>query len=45
MEIQSFLEDYYSEEELEQIFAPPKPKIKSLIDLVEKAKKIKKQND
>jgi hypothetical protein len=45
MEILTFLEDHYTEEELEQIFIPPKPKIESLINLVEKAKKADKQNE
>jgi len=45
MEIQSFLEDHYTEEELEQIFVPPKSKMESLVNLVEKAKKSNKQND
>jgi hypothetical protein len=45
MEIQTFLEDHYTNEELEQIFTPPKPKIESLVNLIEKAKKAKKQND
>ncbi len=45
MEILTFLEDHYTREELEQIFLPPKPKIESLINLVEKVKKTKKQND
>jgi hypothetical protein len=45
MEIQSFLEDHYTVEELEQIFVPPKSKMKSLVNLVEKAKKSTKQND
>jgi len=45
MEILTFLEDHYTKEELEQIFVPPKPKIESLVSLVEKAKKAKKRND
>jgi hypothetical protein len=45
MEIQTFLEDYYTKEELELIFIPPKPKIASLVGLVEKAKTAKKPND
>jgi hypothetical protein len=45
MEIQTFLEDHYTEEEREQIFTPPKPKIESLLNLVEKAKKTDKQNE
>jgi hypothetical protein len=44
MEIQTFLEDHYTKEEREQIFTPPKPKIESLVNLVERAKKAKKQN-
>jgi hypothetical protein len=44
MEIQTFLEDHYTPEELEQAFAPPKPKIESLVNLIEKAKKAKKQH-
>jgi hypothetical protein len=45
MDIDTFLEDNYTEEELDQIFAPPKPKIESLVNLVEKAKKDTKQNE
>jgi hypothetical protein len=45
MEIQTFLEDHYTDEELEQIFTPPGPKIESLLNLVEKAKKAHKRND
>ena len=45
MEIQTFLEDHYTGEELEQIFLPPKPKMEILVNLVEKAKKANKQND
>jgi hypothetical protein len=45
MEILTFLEDHYTEEELEQIFIPPKPKIESLVSLVEKVKKSDKRND
>jgi len=45
MEIQTFLEDHYTEEELEKIFIPPKPKMESLVTLVEKAKKDRKQHD
>lgn len=41
MDISNFLADHYSREELDRIFAPPKPKIESLVDLIEKAKKAK----
>jgi len=45
MDINTFLQDHYSQEELDQIFAPPKPKIESLVNLIEKAKKVKQEND
>jgi hypothetical protein len=45
IEINNFLEDHYSNEELTQIFSPPKPKIESLLSLVEKAKKVKQEDD
>lgn len=39
MDIDTFLKDHYSEEELNKIFIPPKPKMQSLIEMVEKTKK------
>ena len=45
MDINTFLQDHYSKEELDQIFTPPKPKIESLVNLIEKAKKVKQEND
>jgi hypothetical protein len=39
MDIDKFLADHYSKEELDRIFAPPKPKVESLLELIEKAKK------
>jgi hypothetical protein len=41
IDINKFLEDYYSNEELDQIFALPKPKIQGLVSMIEKAKKVK----
>ena len=41
MDINKLLEDHYSKKELDQIFALPKPKLESLVDLIEKAKKAK----
>lgn len=41
MDINKFLADHYSKEELDRICIPPKPKIESLMDLIEKAKKVK----
>ena len=45
MDINTFLQDNYSKEELDQIFAPPKPKIQSLLNLVEKAKKVNQEDE
>jgi len=39
MDINGFLKDHYSTDELDQAFAPRKSKLESLIGLVEKAKK------
>lgn len=41
MDITTFLAEHYSKEELDRVFALPKPKIESLVDLIEKAKKTK----
>ena len=45
MDIAAFLEAHYSEDELNRIFAPPKPKIESLVGLMERAKKAQEHND
>jgi hypothetical protein len=42
MDIGQFLDDHYSEEELAQVLLPPKSKMESLMELVEKAKKVEK---
>ncbi len=44
MDIEEFLSAHYSKEELDRIFAPPKPKIESLLELIEKAKKTKEKS-
>jgi len=41
MDINAFLADHYCKEELDRISVPPKSKIESLVDLIEKAKKVK----
>jgi hypothetical protein len=41
MDIEALLQEHYSEEELGRIFAPPKPKIESLVGLIEKVRKEK----
>ncbi len=43
MDINKFLKDHYSNEELDLIFAPPRPKVESLVNLIEQAKKRKKE--
>jgi len=45
IDIEAFLDEQYSEEELDSIFAPPRPKMEALVDLMEKAKKAKQRND
>lgn len=39
IEIQDFINEHYDKEDLEKIFQPPRPKMESLLDLVERAKK------
>ena len=43
MDINQFLEEHYPKEDLDAIFVPPKPKIESLIELIENARKVKKE--
>ncbi len=45
IDIEAFLNEHYSEEELDSIFTPPRPKMETLVDLMEKAKKARRQND
>jgi hypothetical protein len=45
IDINEFLSAHYSEEELARIFAPPKPKIESLVGLIEKVQKEKQEAD
>jgi len=40
-DINRFMADHYSKEDLDRIFTPPGPKIESLVGLIEKAKKAK----
>ncbi len=39
MPIEEFIRQHYSQEEIDQILSPPKPKITTLVELIEKAKK------
>jgi len=43
-DINRFLAEHYTTEELERIFDPPKPKIQTLVELIEKAKKARKES-
>ena len=43
MDINKFLDEHFSKEEMDKIFVPPKPKIESLVELIEQAKKGKKK--
>jgi hypothetical protein len=45
MDIEAFFDEHYSEEDLNRIFAPPKPKMESLVNLMEKVKKEKQNGD
>jgi hypothetical protein len=36
----AFLGRHYSEDELSQIFAQPRPKMETIVELIEKAKKV-----
>ena len=38
-DINRFMADHYSKEDLDRIFTPPRPKIESLVGLIEKAKR------
>ena len=38
IDIHKFLEEHFSEEEQSRIFLPPKPKLESLMEMIEKAK-------
>ena len=38
-DVEDFMKRHYSEEELEKILSPPKPKVTTLIELIEKAKR------
>ena len=43
VDINKFLEDNYSDEELARIFTLPRPRVESLLKMVEKAKERKKK--
>jgi hypothetical protein len=45
MDMNEFLDENFSGEELDRIFVSPKPKMESLVEMIEKAKKIKKENE
>ena len=45
LDVNQFLEEHFSKEELNRIFLPPKPKIESLVELIERANKAKKEDD
>lgn len=38
LEIADFIRSHYSDEEIEKILSPPKPKVATLIELIEKAR-------
>ena len=44
-DVEAFLREHYSEEQIAQILAPPAPKIASLVDLIQQAQQRARQND
>jgi hypothetical protein len=44
MDISTFLDEHYSEDELERIFTPPKPKVESLLGLIDKVQQEKQED-
>ncbi len=45
IDINGFLKEHFSAPELEKIFIPPKPKLESLVELLEKAKGTAKKDE
>jgi hypothetical protein len=45
LDINEFLTEHYTEEELNRIFAPPRPKVETLVELIEKAQRVKQEGD
>jgi hypothetical protein len=45
LDIEALLQEHYSGEELDRIFAPPKPKVENLVGLMEKVRKEKGEAD
>ena len=43
IDINTFLDEHFSKEEMDKMFTPPKPKIESLVELIEQAKKGEKK--
>ena len=41
VDIEAFLDEHFSDAELSRILSPPKPKMESLVDLMEKGKRTK----
>jgi hypothetical protein len=44
LDITKFMQTHFSEEDLNRVFVPPKPKMESLVELIEKVKEGKKKN-
>ena len=45
MDIEAVLQEHYTEEELDRIFAPPQPKMERLVELMEKVQKEQQKAD
>jgi hypothetical protein len=44
-DVAAFVKEHYTAEQIESILAPPKPKMTSLVELVERAKAARKPTD
>lgn len=44
-DVAAFVKKYYTAEQIERILAPPKPKMTSLMELIERAKGVRKPTD
>ncbi|MBN2000640.1 hypothetical protein JW935_24035 [candidate division KSB1 bacterium] len=41
IEVERYMQQHFSESELQKIFAPPKPKMTSILELIQKAQELK----
>jgi hypothetical protein len=44
-DVAAFVKEHYTAEQIESVLAPPKPKMTSLVELIERAKGVRKSPD